>query len=274
MSERRPAVAGMFYPKDPDLLRREIEGYLSESRRAPDQGISGIVSPHAGYVYSGRTAGAAFASAPDGIRTVIIVAPCHRYPVEGASVYLGEGYRTPLGLAEIAPAMVRRLVEAGFGFEPRAHALEHAEEVQIPFVQVRWPGARIVPIVQGRADAGFCSRLASAIRAAAGDEDGLLFVASSDLSHYHPIEEASEMDSVFMKAFETGDPLEVEKVLSSGRAEACGGGPVMTLLSWASLGGHHGAGVISYDTSATASGDRSAVVGYMAGCTHVGVKPC
>jgi len=270
MAERRPAVAGMFYPKDPGALRRDVEGFLSGSGGSPDPAVIGIVSPHAGYVYSGRTAGAAFACAPEAIRTVIILAPAHRWPVRGASVYSGSGYLTPLGLAGISRGVVDRLRQSGHSFEPAAHATEHAEEVQVPFVQVRWPGACIVPIVQGDSSLGFSRRLASDIRKACEEEEGVFLVASSDLSHYHDLMQARDMDSRFLKAFESGDPSAVEHVLSSGAAEACGGGPVITLLEWARAGGAFATRIVAYDTSATATGDSGSVVGYMAGC----IKRC
>ncbi len=268
MAERRPAVAGMFYTADPGRLRREVESYLSAAGPVSDEGVTGIVSPHAGYVYSGRIAGAAFASAPADIQTVLVVAPCHRFPVAGASVYGGEAYRTPLGAARVNRTIVARLAELGFGYEPRAHSMEHAEEVQIPFVQVRWPFAMIVPILQGSVSASFSRSLASSLVTACEGQGRMLFVASSDLSHYHPIEAAKQLDGRFGEAFATGDPSAIEGLLTRGRAEACGAGPVMTLLAWAAESGPFEAGITAYDTSAAASGDESAVVGYMAGCTR------
>ena len=83
---RRPAVAGMFYPSDRISLRKVVDSYISDSGMEPEEGVTGIVSPHAGYVYSGAVAGAAFARAPQDIDTVVLVAPPHRYPVRGASV--------------------------------------------------------------------------------------------------------------------------------------------------------------------------------------------
>lgn len=259
-------MAGMFYPGDPGVLRRDVEGFLSGSGGSPDPAVIGIVSPHAGYVYSGRTAGAAFACAPRAIHTVVILAPAHRRPVRGASIYAGSGYLTPLGLAGISTGVVDRLRQSGHSFEPAAHAAEHAEEVQIPFVQVRWPDACIVPILQGDSSLGFSRRLASDIRKACEGEEGVFLVASSDLSHYHDLTQARDMDSRFLKAFESGDPSALEHVLSSGAAEACGGGPVITLLEWARAGGAFATRILAYDTSATATGDSGSVVGYMAGC--------
>lgn len=262
---RKAAVSGMFYSSDPAELRRNIEQFIEGSGRSPDAAVTGIVSPHAGYVYSGRTAGAAFASSPADVRTVVVISPCHRFPVTGASVFAGEGYETPLGVARVNPVLVNSLQRMGFGYEPGAHAWEHAEEVQIPFIQVRWPEARIVPIVQGAASSAFSSRLASALAESASLEDGVFVVASSDLSHYHPIETAREMDQRFIDAFLSGRAGSIEDLVRRGAAEACGAGPVMTLLEWASLSGVFEPSLIAYDTSASASGDGSAVVGYMAG---------
>lgn len=264
---RRPAVAGMFYPADPGALRSQVAGFLAEAGGAPDSSVAGLVCPHAGYVYSGRTAGRAWAMAPEGIRTVVIISPCHRVPVSGASVFAGDAYETPLGQARIDSFVVSGLQTRGFGYEPSAHAWEHAEEVQVPFVQVRWPEARIVPIVQGTVTSAFSARLAQALQEVAPPDGGdILVVASSDLSHYHPIETAEEMDRRFIEAFEARDPSMIESLVRSGRAEACGAGPVMTLLHWAaSDDGMFGTELVAYDTSASTSGDSMAVVGYMAG---------
>jgi len=265
---RKAAVSGMFYSSDPVELRSGIEQLIEESGRVPDASVTGIVSPHAGYVYSGRTAAAAFASSPAAVQTVVVIAPCHRFPVTGASVFAGEGYETPIGVARVNSLIVNSLQRMGFGYEPGAHAWEHAEEVQVPFIQVRWPDARIVPIVQGAVSSSFSTRLASAIAESASLEEGVFVVASSDLSHYHPLETAREMDNRFIEAFLSGRAVEIESLVRRGAAEACGAGPVMTLLDWAAQSGAFEPSLVAYDTSASASGDSSAVVGYMAGVTR------
>jgi AmmeMemoRadiSam system protein B len=266
---REPVVAGAFYPADPALLREAVAGYLSDSRLDPDPDIAGVVSPHAGYVYSGPVAGYAFAAAPASVDTVIILAPSHSYPIRGASVYTGTGYRTPLGVCEIDGTITDRLTEIGLSFDSRAHSREHSAEVQVPFVQVKWPDARIVVIVQGAASHELCSGLAGMLDTTLED-DGYLIVASSDLSHYHPLDTAGLLDGRVIDAFLSGDEDRLGAVFGRREGEACGGGPMTTLLSFSALRGFSGFRNLAYDTSATASGDRSAVVGYFAGAVTRG----
>lgn len=261
---RKPAVAGMFYPSNSKNLEEIVSSFISGSGRSPDDLITGIVSPHAGYVYSGAVAGAAYASAPDDVKNVIIIAPTHRYPVRGASVYDGEGYLTPLGTASINREITSRLIQAGLTFQQAAHQSEHSAEVQIPFIQIRWPGSSIAVILQGSTSAEYSRQLAEIITEAARDFDNTLIVASSDLSHYHSIDTAEKKDRKIIEAFKSGDPQNMKAALLEG-GEACGIGPILTLMNYAVIMMHNRFGEIMWDTSAAASGDSSSVVGYFAG---------
>ncbi len=262
---REPVVAGMFYPEDPGELRRTVAGYIEESGEAPDGSVRGVVSPHAGYVYSGSVAGAAFAAAPKGVERVVVIAPSHRYPVYGSSVLDAKGFRTPLGVAEIDRETVSALLESGFSFEPRAHSSEHSTEVQVPFVQVRWPDAKLVVIIQGEVSREHSDALADTLAGLRDDGLKTLLVASSDMSHYHPEDHAKKLDREVADAFLSADPDRLVSVLREGSGEACGAGPILTLMSWAKRMGYTATRELAYDTSASASGDRSAVVGYFAG---------
>ena len=261
---RRPAVAGMFYPADRGSLERMVVSYLKGSGRSPDPAVAGIVSPHAGYVYSGAVAGAAFASAPDAVDTVLIIAPPHRYPVTGASVFDGEAYATPLGDAPVSRRVTDILLEEGLVFQPQAHRSEHSAEVQIPFVQVRWPAAEIAVVLQGSATSDFSRELAGAVRKALEAAGSTIVVASSDLSHYHSQNVAESKDRKIMDAFLSGDTVELDRALASG-GEACGAGPIMTLMHYADICGFRSYEEISWSTSAETSGDTAQVVGYFAG---------
>lgn len=264
--KRHPAVSGLFYPSEPGKLRAQVEGFIRGSRLAPDPAVFGLVCPHAGYVYSGSVAGMAYASAPDGIRTAVILAPCHRYPVRTVSVFGGESYLTPIGEATVDRAVVERLSSAGHVWIPPAHSAEHAEEVQVPFVQTRWPGASIVPILIGTGDTGFCRRFAADLSSALSGTAAIV-IASSDLSHYHPLADANAMDGILMDDFRRRDTDALARHVADGSSEACGSGPILTLLFYAEAesGGDFDADVAGYSTSASASGDSTAVVGYMAG---------
>ncbi len=266
---RKPAVAGMFYPGDEKTLRGMVEGFLETAGVVSDPGVTGIVSPHAGYMYSGSTAGAAFAKAPDHVDTVVVVAPPHRYPVHGASVFDGEGYMTPLGVAPVDRVVTERLLGAGLVYQPRAHVAEHSAEVQVPFIQVKWPAAEITVVLQGSTDPDFSGELAAALLEALRGRDHALVVASSDLSHYQPLEIAKAKDRLIIDAFLSGDPEALERAAASG-GEACGIGPMKTLMRYAILNGSREFGAIAWTTSAEASGDTSAVVGYFAGFCSTG----
>lgn len=255
----------MFYPSDGKDLERMVSSFISGSGRSPDDSVTGLVSPHAGYVYSGAVAGAAFAAAPDGVRNVVIVAPPHRYPVQGASVFDGEAYTTPLGNAPVSRGITSALLEAGLSFQPRAHEGEHSAEVQVPFVQVRWPGAEIAVVLQGSSGPEFSGELGRLLARVLEGFEKPLVVASSDLSHYHSQASAREKDSRIMDAFLSGDTEKMEKAVSKG-GEACGIGPILTLMNYAQARGDTVFERIAWSTSAEASGDRSSVVGYFAGC--------
>lgn len=255
----------MFYPSDRINLRKVVDSYLADSGMEPEEGVNGIVSPHAGYVYSGAVAGAAFARAPKKIDTVVIIAPPHRYPVRGASVFDGEGCRTPIGTARINEEAVARLIAEGCTFQPQAHGSEHSAEVQIPFVQVKWPDADIVVILQGDPSPEFSASLAKRVLKALENVERGLVVASSDLSHYHSQDSAREKDSRIISAFTSGDSKELEKAAAAG-GEACGIGPISTLMHYAGLTGACSFEKLMWKTSADTSGDRSSVVGYFAGC--------
>ena len=254
----------MFYPSDRKILQELVTSLISGSGRRSDESITGIVSPHAGYVYSGAVAGAAFASAPDNVKNVIVIAPPHRYPVTGASVFDGEGYETPLGILPLQREITSRLLRAGLTFQPGAHRSEHSAEVQLPFIQVRWPDSSIVVILQGSLSADYSGQLAEIISEAVRGFDNTLVIASSDLSHYHSLAAAEKMDMKIIDAFVSGNPSNMEEALAEG-AEACGTGPILTLMNYAAILKQTRFGRIMWETSAAASGDSSSVVGYFAG---------
>lgn len=254
----------MFYPARRDDLERVVRTFIEGSGMSPDDSVTGLVSPHAGYVYSGAVAGAAYASAPDDVETVVVLAPPHRFPVRGASVFDGDGYATPLGEAPVNRSITEALLKAGYSFQPEAHMSEHSAEVQVPFIQVRWSGVRIAVILQGDSSPEFSRELAGAVAGSCEHTGRLLVVASSDLSHYHSLRVAREKDRMMIEAFKSGDPSRMEDAAAAG-GEACGKGPIITLMHYAHMKGCSRFGEIRWTTSADASGDSSSVVGYFAG---------
>ena len=154
MSEiREPSVSGSFYPSNPDVLRADIEGYLAKVPAQDVAGdIRGLVSPHAGYMYSGPTAAYGYkALSGRHYDTVIILAPSHQSFFVGAAVQEAGGYRTPLGVVEIDEALAGELSRSEdiVHVDPKMHRREHAIEVQIPFLQCVLADFRIVPLIMG-----------------------------------------------------------------------------------------------------------------------------
>lgn len=250
----RSSFAGTFYPAEPRKLRMMVEEFL-DCGCEPAENAAGIVVPHAGYVYSGRTAGYGFASAPEGVSTVVVCAPSHRFPLPGAAVFDADGMETPLGVCridrEVTGKLAGRLDSVAFP--------EHSFEVMVPFIQVRWPKARIVPVITGVSPD--CGELAREVKEYAPDS---LFVASSDLSHYHSLETAGVLDRLTIEGFMSLSPETLEEKLASG-GEACGRHPILTLLYLAGLKNASRAVKLHYSTSADAGAGTREVVGYFSG---------
>ncbi|WP_117237662.1 AmmeMemoRadiSam system protein B [Thermus sediminis] len=250
-------VAGYFYPKDGEVLRREVEGLLRAAKTPPLPGVRGILSPHAGYFCSGKVAAEGFQalSAWRGrAGRALLLGPSHFVPFLGVAFYPYRAWRTPLGEVAVDLEGARRLLGRSFPFleleEPFLE--EHSLEVLLPFLQVALPGVPILPLLFGEVDP---LGVAEALLEELFPTD--LVVASSDLSHYHPDPVARERDRRTLEA-----ALSLEAEALSG-AEACG------RLPWAGLTAlARGLGwkprLLAYATSAEASGDRGRVVGYTA----------
>jgi len=264
---RRPVVAGQFYTDDPEALANVIDNFL---RQAPQVELPGeiltLIAPHAGYMYSGQVAGSAYRQIQgQPFKTVIVMAPSHQVSFAGASIYHRGGYETPLGVipvnAELAAAILER--DAKLNFYPQAHSMEHSLEVQLPFLQRVLGDFELVPIVMGERDLSTCQMVAQAIVSSLGKEKALI-VASSDLSHYHPYDQAVALDKVILEAVDAFDPQRLHQALWSGSSEACGGGPMVAAMLAAQKMGASGSKVLHYANSGDVTGDKSRVVGYMA----------
>ena len=262
---RRPAVAGSFYPGEAKALSRDVRDYLSRAFKEEVAGeIIALVSPHAGYMYSGLVAAHAF-KIVEGMKfdAVVIVAPSHRVPFQGASVYDRGGYETPLGVLPIDKDLCRKLMAESelFRFLPQAHSQEHSLEVQLPFLQETVGNFNLVPIVIMDQSYRTSEQVGQAIaRAVKGKK--VLLVASTDLSHYHRYEEAVQMDKVILDDIQAFDAQKLSRDLDSGKGEACGGGPVIAVMVAAKELGANRAEVLKYLNSGDVTGDRSGVVGY------------
>lgn len=264
---RKSVIAGSWYPGNPTVLKAEVEDYLGN---APGESVDGlilaIVSPHAGYAYSGQVAAYSYkliAGKP--FDSVIIIGPSHRAYFQGASIYNEGGYETPLGIVKVDQALADAIIEQSdlISTTSAAHAQEHSVEIQLPFLQVVLGDFQFVPVVMGTQDRKTCEALADAIVAATKDKN-VLVVASSDLSHFHGYDHAMNLDAVALKRIEKMDWQGLLADLDSGSCEACGGGPVAATIMIAQKRGADSAKILKYANSGDVTGDRRGVVGYAA----------
>jgi hypothetical protein len=266
---REPAVAGAFYPDKPEVLSRDVKKYLENAKKEKMEGeIIALVSPHAGYMYSGQVAAFAYKLIEGKtFDSVVVVAPSHRANFKGASLYDRGGYRTPLGVVPVDTEFSKKMMERRkeIQFLPEAHSQEHSLEVQIPFLQVALKSFKLVPIVmEPYWSWETCQSVASAIAETVKGKRVLL-VASTDLSHFYTYNIAVEMDKIFLNYIERFDVEGLNRALKSNRTEACGGGAVVTIMLAAKMLGANGGKVLKYANSGDVTGDRGRVVGYAAG---------
>jgi hypothetical protein len=251
---REAAVAGMFYPADPDELREMVQDFLANADK--DGSLpKAIICPHAGLIYSGPIAASAYARLYDGrerIERVVLLGPSHRVPFQGLAMTAMDYYETPLGRIPIdheAQQQIQALPQVKL--LESAHAREHSLEVQLPFLQLVLEDFKLVPLVVGEASA---EEVAEVLQRLWGGPETLI-VISSDLSHYHDYFTARKMDSATSEAIVTLHPESI------GYDDACGRIPVRGLLTLAIREGLQGE-LIDLRNSGDTAGSRDQVVGY------------
>jgi|WetSurMetagenome_2_1015567.scaffolds.fasta_scaffold106805_2 MEMO1 family protein len=264
---RAPAVAGMFYEKSPDLLRANIDDLLSRVHLPNITGtVRALVSPHAGYLYSGLTAAHAF-KLLEGKKydCVVVVGPSHREYFDGISIYSGDAYETPLGRMIINKEVRAQLLQESehISASLAGHRSEHSLEVILPFFQCVLGTVSIVPIVMGDQTPLLCEKLSRALTRCLMHRN-ILVVASSDLSHFHTYDEAVFLDKRVIEAVEHFDSDAFMDELENKSFEACGGGPIAVAMKTAQQLGANRAEVLHYCNSGDSTGDKSGVVGYLA----------
>ncbi len=261
MSHRAPAVSGTFYPGTAAELRRDVESMLG---RGPKSKALAVVVPHAGYVYSGRVAGAVY-GAVEIPRDVVLLCFNHRGQGAEIAVWPRGAWRTPLGDAPVEEALARRVKEAceGAEFDEAGHRGEHSGEVQVPFLQVARPDMRLVPVALslGRDDRS-ARRLEAFGASLAGVEGEFLVVASTDLNHYEDQETTLRKDAAVIRAVEALDAEGLRAALRRERVSMCGYAPVLAAIAYARARGATSARTLAHATSGDVSGDREQVVGY------------
>lgn len=262
---REPAYAGTFYPKDTKELKNQIEEFFKKTKYYNYKKIKAIISPHAGYIYSGQTAAFSYRQLIDQkYDTVIILAPSHRVPLKSASVIPKGLYQTPLGDVTIDERISEKLIQSGFNFVEEAHKYEHSLEVQIPFLQLSLKSFKIVPIIIGQNNLNDMENIAKEIFNVMNGTNSLL-VISTDLSHYHSYEEAYEIDSKFIELLSNLEEEDIYESILQRKTEACGVFPLITAIKILKKSGSIKFEKLKYMTSGDTYGDKNKVVGYLSG---------
>jgi AmmeMemoRadiSam system protein B len=269
---RRAAVAGTWYPDDRAALTAEVDEYLRRAGAPPAGQANAIIAPHAGLMYSGPVAAYAYALvARRSYEAIAMVGPSHFSAFEGVALVDRGVFLSPMGDVaiheEIAAALLART--SSVQADPSPHVREHSLEMQLPFLGRVLAGIPIVPMLMGYQDRDTIRELAAALsEALAGRE--VLLVASTDLSHYFDSATAARLDHRVIELVDGFDPegmlREFERYPEHerGRYFGCGGGPAIAVALAARSLGATGSRVLRYADSGDVSGDKSAVVGYLA----------
>ncbi|MFA5345193.1 MAG: AmmeMemoRadiSam system protein B [Candidatus Omnitrophota bacterium] len=266
---KEPCVSGAFYPDDPKELSKVIEGYLDEANpENPGARIFALISPHAGYGYSGKVAAFGYKLIKDKpYKTVIILGTSHRYPFSGVSVYPNGAFRTPLGEIPVDNEFAQKLLnkDPEITFVPQAFREEHSVEVQLPFLQKTLPsffpeggsasGGKIVPIVIGDASLSACQKLAVLLKEAIGEREDILIVVSTDMYHGYDYDEADKVDNLTNAAINQMDGEALYFGIRDEKMQLCGGFGAVTALILSKSLGHNKAILLKHTNSAEVTGN-------------------
>lgn len=255
MRIRPTAVAGQFYPDNREHLRSFIDQALDTAGCNPDTDIAvpkAIIVPHAGYIYSGQSAAFAYAAVKQsGFKRVILLGPAHRVPFYGMALPDCEAFATPLGKVVLDQEVIQEIVHLPHvEISAAAHELEHSLEVQLPFLQNVLEDMKLIPLCIGSVEVDIVAELMEYL----WDDEDSLFVISSDLSHFHPYEEARELDRQSIN-------LMLNKQPELSHQQACGATGINALLRIAKKRDMQ-VRLLDYRNSGDTAGDKSRVVGY------------
>lgn len=277
---RLPVVAGRFYPASASALKQAVRKFMADAVPVQVKNPLAIVVPHAGYIFSGQIAADGFRQAADHPCDVVVVLGTNHTSgsFRKISIYPGDGFSTPLGTTMIDKEAVEALLAADPNcvLDKSLHQQEHSIEVELPFIQILFPDARIVPAVIGVPDIGLCTRFGEALAGVLKNRRALI-VASADLSHYPHADAAEEVDAKTLAAMEKLDPALLQKVTQAQMSRGipnlhtccCGEAAIMAAMSAAKAMGATGGKVIRYAHSGDVPvGERDRVVGYGAVVYH------
>ncbi|MDD5137037.1 MAG: AmmeMemoRadiSam system protein B [Candidatus Omnitrophica bacterium] len=261
---REAVVAGQFYPGTEDALAKEIRGMIDP--KAARRDCLGVVSPHAGYIYSGNVAGSVF-SRINPVPVYVIIGPNHTGLGRPFGISQCRSWKTPLGEVIVDAALAAAIKKNSGRVEDDdiSHKFEHSIEVQLPFLQYLHKDFRIVPIVAAHAGLSAYREVGGAIAEAIKEsslEKKVVVVASSDMTHYEPQAEAAKKDNEAIKAILALDEKALLERIGSFGISMCGYAPVAIMIAAAKALGAKKAELVKYATSGDVTGDTSSVVGY------------
>jgi len=272
MMIRNPVVAGQFYPESASQLKAMIEQWVDE--KSAKEEVIGLVSPHAGYIYSGPVAGRVI-SRIKFKDTFIIIGPNHTGRGEPLSIMTEGTWKTPLGEVEIDSELAEQILTTSshLAEDYQAHQYEHSIEVQIPFLQYFKSDIKLVPIMLAYSTGTIYKEIGREIARAIKELNReVVIIASSDMTHYEPQETAQRKDNQAIEAMLDLNEDELLRRVDKLNISMCGYAPVASLISAAKQLGATGAELVRYQTSGDTTGDYSSVVGY-AGIIITGMSP-
>ena len=259
---REAAVAGQFYPAWPNELRETIKHMTMDDMSKID--AIGVLSPHAGYIYSGPVAGAVF-SRIKFKDTFILIGPNHRGMGKPFSTMTGGRWKTPLGEVSVNMTLATEILKSADILEEDSlsHRYEHSLEVQVPFLQYFKPDVQIVPILLSQASPSLYEKIGESLAGVMRQpQNEAVIVASSDMTHYEPHEEAKNKDNKAIEAILELDTVELVNRINKYDISMCGYASAICLIKAAKELGAKKAELVKYQTSGDTSGDYSSVVGY------------
>ncbi|MDD5163535.1 MAG: AmmeMemoRadiSam system protein B [Candidatus ainarchaeum sp.] len=262
MNIREPAVKGIFYPAKKEALEKQLTDFFKKTGKSGKKSFA-IIAPHAGYQYSGQTAAIAFSELQKA-ETIILLGPNHTGLGKQIAISEADYWETPLGKIRVDSELRKKLLQKlGIEADDSAHIQEHSIEVQLPFIQFLFPEAKILPICIMENRLEELKKLGNALAEICSEKKSSI-VASSDFSHFLPLENAMEKD---LKAIEFIKKIDVEgfyKEVEEKNLSICGFCPITATMQYCRKKKLKKASLLKYDSSATATGDKSKVVGYAA----------
>jgi AmmeMemoRadiSam system protein B/AmmeMemoRadiSam system protein A len=269
---KKADLAGTWYPSDKVVLSSQLDSSLNTADVGTiKDDIRAIIVPHAGLVYSGPVAAYAYKAVQGkNFTTVLLLGFCHRYHLDGISVYKEGYFDTPLGSIEVDSKLANTIIgsDKKIIFDSKAFENENSIEMELPFIKKVFPNSKIVPIAFGISDYNYCKLMADILAKILHERSDVLLVASTDMSHFHPYDEAREIDLKSIELLKKFAAREIYERSIIGEQIFCGYMPVTTALLACKKIGADEMSILKYANSGEVTGDRGKVVGYVSAAIY------